>query len=320
MSSDAALGAAVAAVYPITPIRGCAWIEQVASRLARIETASRVCWLKLDGYGRGIDELEAEVAVALAGRGLPVTAPVARRDGRHAGAIALPGGPRLALLADDAPSDEVAAPWVAQAEALGALLARVHAVTDIPGAARRWRIDADSLAREPLRAVGHWLASAGGDADAVRKATRRCAALAGLADELAATIAPTAPTTPGAGALPVGLCHRDVRPENVRFEGDRPTLFDLEVCGVGPCVYDLACYWRQRIGRRPTAPTLRTPSGTRWYAATSLSARSRPRSTGPSLPWPPCVRCGSWRCPRHPAQPGARTGCSTPSTSTPTLR
>ena len=129
VSSDAALGAAVAAVYPIAPVRGCAWIERVASRLARIETADRVCWLKLGGYGRGIDELEAEaeVAAALAGRGLAVAAPVARRDGRYAGAIALSDGLRLALLFDEAPGDEVAGPSVAQAEALGALLARVHA-------------------------------------------------------------------------------------------------------------------------------------------------------------------------------------------------
>ena len=26
------------------------------------------------------------------------------------------------------------------------------------------------------------------------------------------------------------------------------TLFDFEACGVGPWVYDLACYWRKRIG------------------------------------------------------------------------
>lgn len=254
VSSDVALGAAVAAAYPIAPIRGCAWVERVASQLARIETASCVYWLKLDGYRRGIDELEAEaeVAAALAGRSLSVAAPVARRDGRYAGAIALPGGPQLALLFDEAPGEEVAAPSVAQAEALGALLARVHAATDIPAAARRWRIDADSLAREPLRAVEHWLARAGGDADAVREAARRCAALAGLVDELAAIIAPAALTGPipvGADALPVGLCHGDVQPENVRFDGDRPTLFDLEACGVGPCAYDLACYWRQRLGR-----------------------------------------------------------------------
>jgi Ser/Thr protein kinase RdoA (MazF antagonist) len=253
VSSDAALDAAVAAVYPIAPIRGCAWVERVASRLARIETANRTYWLKLDGYRRGVDELEAEaeVAAALAGRGLSVAAPVVRRDGRYAGAIALPGGPQLALLFDEAPGDEIAAPSVAQAEELGALIARVHAATDVPAAARRWRIDADSLAREPLRAVGHWLARTGGDADAVREAARRCAALAGLVDELAAIMAPAAPSVPvpiGAVALPLGLCHGDVQPENVRFDGDRPTLFDLEACGIGPCAYDLACYWRQRLG------------------------------------------------------------------------
>jgi len=55
-----------------------------------------VCWLKLDGYGRGIDELEAEaeVAAALAGRGLPVAAPADRR--RQPGARAVARGRALA--------------------------------------------------------------------------------------------------------------------------------------------------------------------------------------------------------------------------------
>jgi Ser/Thr protein kinase RdoA (MazF antagonist) len=310
VSSDAALGAAVAAVYPIAPIRGCAWIERVASQLARIETVGRVCWLKLDGYGRGIVELEAaaEVAAALAGRGLSVAAPVARRDGRYAGAIALPGGPRLALLFDEAPGDEVAVPSVAQAEALGALLARVHAATDVPAAARRRRIDTDSLAREPLRAVGRWLARAGGDADAVREAARRCAALADLVDELATIIAPaapTAPTPPGAGALPVGLCHGDVQPENVRFDGDRPTLFDLEACGVGPCAYDLACYWRQRIG---LAPDGADPPHAEWLALVRGYERVRSLSRAERRAIPALAALRAVWVMALPAAPGATWG------------
>lgn len=153
VSSDAALGAAVAAVYPIAPIRGCAWVERVASRLARIETANRVCWLKLDGYRRGIDELEAEaeVAAALAGRGLSVAAPVARRDGRYAGAIALPSGPQLALLFDEASGDEVAAPSVAERRAIPALAALravwVMALPAAPGATwgQDWLLDPEYL-------------------------------------------------------------------------------------------------------------------------------------------------------------------------------
>jgi Ser/Thr protein kinase RdoA (MazF antagonist) len=264
VASDARLGAAVTAVYPIAPVRRCAWIERVASRVARIETPRRACWLKFDRYGRSIDELEAEaeIAAALAERGLPVAAPVMRRDRRYAGAIALPDGPRLALLFDDAPGDEIAAPSVAQAEALGALVARIHAAIDIPAAARRWRIDADSLAREPLRAIERWFARAG--TEVARAAALRCAALTGLVDELAAALAP---------ALPVALCHGDVQPENARFDGDHPTLFDFESCGIGPCPYDLACYWRQRIG---LAPDGTDPPRAEWHALVRGYERVRP--------------------------------------------
>jgi Ser/Thr protein kinase RdoA (MazF antagonist) len=129
------------------------------------------------------------------------------------------------------------------------------------------RGDLGDLAREPLRAVGRWLSRAGDDADAVRESARRFAGLAGLVDELAAIIAPAAratPTPPGAGALPVGLCHGDLQLENVRFDGDRPTLFDLEACGVGPCADDLASYWRQRIGLAPDGAALPAAPGATW--------------------------------------------------------
>ena len=46
---------------------------------------------------------------------------------------------------------------IAMPRCSAALLARIHAATDVPATARRWRIDTDSLAREPLRAVGRWL-------------------------------------------------------------------------------------------------------------------------------------------------------------------
>jgi Ser/Thr protein kinase RdoA (MazF antagonist) len=40
----------------------------------------------------------------------------------------------------------------------------------------------------------------------------------------------------------------------VRFDGVTSTLFDFEVCGTGPLVYDLACYWRKRVGLTETSP------------------------------------------------------------------
>ncbi len=155
----------------------------------------------------------------------------------------LPDGAYPALLFDEAPGREVAALSPEQAEALGVLLGRIHAATHVRGAGRRWKIDADTLAWAPLRAGERWLARVGGDS--ARYAERRCAELTPLMNEMVAL------AWPDGTALPAGLCHGDVYVDNVRFDGARPTLFDLECCGTGPCVYDLACYWRRRIGLAP---------------------------------------------------------------------
>lgn len=271
---DEALGEAVAAAYPLGPIRACARLDRVSSSVARLEVAERVYWLKLVTRAhRGPDELdelesEAEVASELAERGLRVASAVRRRDGRYAGRLELPDGAVPALLFDEAPGRDVGAPSAVQAEALGALLGRFHAAT-VRAADRRWRIDADALAGAPLRAVEAWLQRAGGDT--AREAARRCAALVKLASEMVAI------AWPDGEPLPLGLCHGDLQLENVRFDGARPTLFDLECCGTGPCAYDLACYWRRRIG---LAPTDREPPRAEWDAL--LRGYEQTRALAPS--------------------------------------
>jgi Ser/Thr protein kinase RdoA (MazF antagonist) len=253
-----ALGACVAASYPIGPILACERFDRISSWVVRIATADGVYWLKLIAVtARGLSQLEAEaeVATGLAGRGLCVTPAIARRDGRYAGSIELPGAVCHALLFANAPGVEVAAASPAQAEALGALLAHVHAETNVRGADRRWRIDADALARGPLQTVRQWLQCVGGER--ARHAEQRIGALAALVDDMAAL------ASPHGGALPTGLCHGDVQLENVRFDGVQPTLFDLESCGTGPCAYDLACYWRWRVGLRPADDE---PARAEWQA------------------------------------------------------
>jgi Ser/Thr protein kinase RdoA (MazF antagonist) len=226
---------ALAAAYPLGPIRAFTRLDRISSRLARLDIAGRAYWLKQ--VHRPLDDLEseAEIASELAASGLPVTRAVRRRDGRYAGTLALADGAVSGLLFEEAPGDEVEVPSASQAHALGTLLARFHAAS-VRAAERRWRIDADTLAGAPLRALEAW----GG------AAARRCADLAKLAAEMVATA--------WHGALPLGLCHGDVQLENVRFDGAQPTLLDLECCGPGPCAYDLACYWRKRIGLADGAP------------------------------------------------------------------
>ena len=225
---DEALRDAVASAYPLGPIRACVRFDRVASSVARVETAEHAYWLKLITRSVGDLEMlesEAEIATELAEGGVQVARAVRRRDGRYAGAISV-AGVVPALLFFESPGIEVEAPSIAQAESLGGLLARFHAV-NTTAADRRWRIDGDALGKAPLRAIEAWLQRVGGDN--ARDTTRRLAKLETLVDAMIEI------AWPGGASLPTGLCHGDVQLENVRFDGASPTLFDLECCGTGPC-------------------------------------------------------------------------------------
>jgi Ser/Thr protein kinase RdoA (MazF antagonist) len=240
VSLEMALATAVAAAYRFDEAPRCELLVRASNDVVRVARRDRTYWLKLANRTlRLLDELEAEAEVVaeLAARGLAVAAPVLRADRRYAGVIELPEGPCPAVLFHDAPGIAVEAVTVAQAEALGALVARIHLAERVPGAARRWRIDADTLAARPLDWIRPWLRQAARDVDA----------LEALAGEMISRAWPRDGTTP----LPCGLCHGDLHVENVRFDGAAPTLFDFEVCGIGPCAYDLACYWRKRVALAP---------------------------------------------------------------------
>jgi hypothetical protein len=57
----------------------------------------------------------------------------------------------------NAPGAAFEAATAAQAEALGALVARIHLPSLVAGAERRWTIDAETLAMRPLGWIGPWL-------------------------------------------------------------------------------------------------------------------------------------------------------------------
>jgi Ser/Thr protein kinase RdoA (MazF antagonist) len=237
---DDVLASEIAAAYAIGAIRDCTRYDRDSSSVVRVDTNDRVYWLKLAVLTNpDLDDLEAEaeVATTLAEHGIAVARAIRRGDGRYAGRLVLAGGAVAALLFEEAPGEPVVEPTLAQAESLGTLLARFHG-TVVEPAARRWRIDAEALAAAPMRSVLAWLNRAGGAV--TRDAARTSDKLASIASEMVAIAA--------FDELPLGLCHGDLWLENVRFAGTSPTLFDLECCGIGPCSYDLACYWRKRIG------------------------------------------------------------------------
>lgn len=256
------LADALVAAYGFEEPLHCERLVRISNDLVRIVTSGGTFWLKLaNKVVRSLEDLEseAEVAAGLAARRLAVAAPVLRVDGRYVGTLDLREGPCSAVLFHDAPGEELEAAAPAQAEALGALIARIHLASPVAGAERRWTIDAETLATRPLGWIGPWLLQAGRDLDE----------LTALTDEMAARVW----TRDGTSLLPSGLCHGDLQLENARFVGDAPTLFDFEVCGVGPCTYDLACYWRNRVALAP--PDAPRPED-EWKALLRGYARVRP--------------------------------------------
>jgi Ser/Thr protein kinase RdoA (MazF antagonist) len=231
--NDIPLCTAIAAIYPDGDIVRCDRIERTASDLIRIEVPRGARWLKLASRsGRTIEELEAEaeIVACLADSNISVAAPVRRLDGRYAGPVALPDGVYSGTMFCEAPGVEVASPSQAQARALGTLIANVHLAS--PSACtNRWTIDATTLCLQPLCWIHSWIPQIPELVDVRDIGSEMIARIWGDKSE----------------GLPTGLCHGDLHLENVWFDGLAPTLFDFEVCGMGPLVYDLACYWRKRV-------------------------------------------------------------------------
>ncbi len=285
------LADALAATYGFEDPPHCERVVRVSNDLVRVVTSDGTFWLKVaNKTRRPLDDLEAEaeIVAGLADRGLAVAAPVLRADGRHAGAIELPEGPCSAVRFREAAGRTLEAATVAQEEALGALVAKVHLASHVAGAARRWTIDAASLATTPLGWVRPSLRQAAMDVDG----------LDALASEMAALV-------PHGTSLPTGLCHGDLQLENLRFDGDAPTLFDFEACGVGPCAYDLACYWRKRIALTP--PDMMRPEA-EWNAFLGGYARVRPLAEAELRALPALATLRAIWTMALPASPHARWG------------
>ncbi len=209
------------------------------------------------GY-QGDDGIRAELTwvAALAARGLPVAAPIPTLSGalfavlpggRRASAVRwLPGSP---LGRARAPLPGTPAEQVARFHALGALLRRLHEVTDtltlpVPFARPAW--DVDGLTGEAPVWGRFWDHP---EATPTAAATLR-AARAALRERL---------TRWQAGGLDFGPIHADALRENVLVQGDSLSLIDFDDCGTGFRLYDLGVALAQNLAEPayPAYPALR---------------------------------------------------------------
>ena len=208
---------------------------------ARLEGGAHVALrLHRPGYqSRAAVEAELRWCAALAEAGFPAPAPVAARNGRLTAMVDrsvvscvvwLDGAP---IGAGDAPLGPDAGAVRAEAEALGALVARLHGVTDgldMAGFARKpW--DADGLLGARPRWGRFWEnpSLSGEERDALLAARE-------MARERIA------------GAVDYGPIHADILRENVLRGPAGLSLIDFDDCGPGYRLYDLASCIIQGIG------------------------------------------------------------------------
>ncbi|MBD1824129.1 phosphotransferase [Cyanobacteria bacterium FACHB-DQ100] len=200
--------------------------------IVRITVGKDYYWLRLYlGKPTSIEQLEEEASLVneLYAQGMQVAPPLRRQDGQFAGVLEITGNQLPGVLYANAIGVQETHLTVTQAEALGRLLAELHNHATTLRIKSRPTINYHFLAEEPLNYLAPWLGE---------KARSRVLA---IAQEMRTII------WGNASALAVGFCHGDVHLENIKFQGTVPTLFDFESCGLSLCVYDLACYWRNRI-------------------------------------------------------------------------
>jgi Ser/Thr protein kinase RdoA (MazF antagonist) len=232
MRFEALVGRWLVTSYDLSNVR-CEFIERSTDTLVYVETPDAGYYLRLaTGTARAVEETEDEArAVAtLHHRGLRVAPPVRRRDGAYAGAFPAPAGACAVVLFHEARGMAVERPTPQQVHALGVLIARIHTAGDALQLPNRPLLDSESLAIAPVRHTEYWLRRHGLNVGRVRA----------IAEEMRAAIWQP-------NDLASGFCHGDVHLGNVRFVEARPTIFDFESCGVGPYVYDVACYWRKHV-------------------------------------------------------------------------
>jgi Ser/Thr protein kinase RdoA (MazF antagonist) len=196
----------------------------------RIQLRSTIMWLRAGGVvRRSLEDTERDGLAAneLRATGVALAAPVPKADGTLAGLLRLGEGNLPSIGYVELDGTEVHTPSMKQAEALGVTLRKLHAA-NLRGPAKALpTVEPLTNIQQRLSEVAKWVT-----ADQLRDLTK----LVEHAER----------QTRGAASLS-SICHGDIRYANVRFEGERPTLFDLEALGQGPAQYDLACMWRRRL-------------------------------------------------------------------------
>lgn len=181
---------------------------------------------------------ELDLLRHLAHKGIPVSVPLARKDGTFVRTLQAPEGPRQAVLFTYAPGTPVSQPTLDAdlSRLYGRAIAEFHSASeDYVSQHARFALDLEFLLEQPLQTIQPLLVHRSDD----------WAYLLQVAAEVRARMAEVAE------GLEMGVCHGDALGGNAHLSADQGlTFFDFDVCGWGWCAYDLAVfYWGCALGK-----------------------------------------------------------------------
>jgi Ser/Thr protein kinase RdoA (MazF antagonist) len=167
-------------------------------------------------------------------REMPVSYPIARRDGGYLGRLLAPEGPRYFALFTLASGDPLSLKDPDQLYVMGESMARIHvASNEFTTPHTRKPLDLGYLLDRPLERIRHnWTDERAENIDLVITAAEDAR------EELNRLLGGGAPTADSWG--PIG---GDFHQSSVYFnEANRPTFFNFDLCGPGWRAYDIASF------------------------------------------------------------------------------
>jgi Ser/Thr protein kinase RdoA (MazF antagonist) len=221
----------VASSYDLAVPCECVLINAGLNDVYLIKTSSDPVILKIYRAGwrtRSEVHYEVDVLLHLGRKGVPVSLPLARRDGSFTKSWPGPDGLSHAVLFAYAKGEAAGRVDERYCYLFGRAAAEVHHATDdFASPHARFYLDLEHLLSQPLDALEPLLESR----------PEAWSYLTGLARRLREELA----SLP-AGAMDWGCCHGDLAPNNAHLSEDGLTLFDFDCGGPGWRSYDIALF------------------------------------------------------------------------------
>jgi Ser/Thr protein kinase RdoA (MazF antagonist) len=228
--SPAAVVAHILREYKLGELTSCEFLARGLNDTFRVQASDRSYAFRVYRAGwRSESEIqyELDVLLHLDRKGIPVSIPIAGKDGSLLHRILQPEGPRYAVLFTYAEGEQPGALSETHARLFGTATAELHAASDgFLTHHERFGLDLDHLVDQPLSAALPFLAHRPDDQLYLRElATRICHRIEAVQAE-----------------LNFGFCHGDLHSINAAFDGEKVTMFDFDCCGFGWRSYDIAVY------------------------------------------------------------------------------